>query len=262
MEFIDNKIDGVFSVSQVKEWEEIFHGFGDSSLNFPSANNQVDASAWSKLSSGLRLLVLNQEHGKKIVNIAKSPSDAEIDAMLATPPTADAWISSLSVLNEKRIVCGVRSADCFPVLVKSRTTDLVAAVHCGWRGAQLGLLLDVITQMARLGSPQRELEIVIGPGAQAQSYEIKEDVASKLEMAYEFVNFPTATDVPPPVVRAEGKVFAALVNLLSAQAVFSGVPKKSILVNSDDTITNERYFSFRRQKDQAGRQLSLIGPRV
>lgn len=262
MEFLNNKIDGIFNVSQVKEWDGVFHAFGDSSLSFPLVEGKVDISAWNNLSNGLRLFVLNQEHGKRIVNISNTPSDAELDAMYLNPPTADAWISSLSVMSEKRIVCGVRSADCFPVLIKSRTTDLVAAVHCGWRGAQLGLLLDVITQMARLGASQRELEIVIGPGAQKESYEIQEDVAAKLEMAYEFVNFPTATDIPEPVVRTADKVYAALPNLLSAQAVFSGVPKQNLLIHSDDTITNERYFSFRRQKDQAGRQLSVVGPRL
>ena len=247
-------------MSQVMEWNGLFHGFGDCSLNVPFINNTVDTSSWSQLSTGLRLLVLNQEHGKKIVNIAKSLSDEEIEAMLANPPAADAWITSTALMKEKGIACGVRSADCFPILIKSRNSDLLDAVHCGWRGAQSGLLLDVITQMARLGSPQRELEVVLGPGAQKESYEIQEDVASKLEMAYEFVNFPTATEIPEPVVRKDGKVFAALTNLLSSQAVFSGVLKKNILVHLDCTITNERYYSFRRQKDQAGRQLSVIGP--
>ena len=260
VEFEDKKISNIFSVSQVKEWDGTFHGFGDSSLNFPSLNPSVDVSAWDQLSTGFRLLVLNQEHGKKIVNIAKALSDAELEAMLVNPPTADAWITSGAVMKEKGIVCGVRTADCFPVLVKSRTTDLLAAVHCGWRGAQSGLLLDVITQMARLGTPQKELEIAIGPGAQKEDYEIQEDVASKLEMAYEFVNFPTATDIPEPVLRKDGKIYAVLTNLLSAQAVFSGVLKKNILVHPDSTITNERYYSYRRQKEQAGRQLSVIGP--
>lgn len=262
MEFIESKIDGIFNVSQVKEWASLFHGFGDNSLNFPFSSEQVDVSAWEKLSTNLKLLVLNQQHGKKIVNLSKAPTDEELAAMITTPPIADAWIVSGAVLREKGIVCGIRTADCFPVLVKSQTKDFLAAVHCGWRGAQTGLLLDVITQMARLGCPQKELEVAIGPGAQSGAYEIQEDVASKLEMAYEFVNFPTATDIPEPVIRREGKIFAALSNLLAAQAVFSGVLKKNILVHPDCTITNERYYSHRRQKEQAGRQLSIVGPNL
>ncbi len=261
MEFIDTQIAGKYNLTQVKEWEGVFHGFGDATLNIPVAGDLIDTSAWNDFSTVLRLLVLKQEHGKKIVSLIQPPTDEEIEKLISDPPTADAWICSTKVLEEKKLVCGIRSADCFPILIKSKTTDLAAVVHCGWKGTQSGLILDVITQMARAGSPQRELEVCMGPGAQVGAYEIQSDVASKLEMAYEFVNFPTATDIPEPTQKRDGKIYAALTNLLSAQAVFAGVPKKSILLSPDCTITNERYFSFRRQKEEAGRQLSFVGPK-
>ncbi len=258
MNFKEGNISGVLSVTQVEEWTSLFHGFGDRTGNFPVVGERIDISAWETLNTGLQLLVLNQEHGKRIVSLTGNIASEEIEKFVSTPPSADAWICSLKVLSEHKLACGIRCADCFPILIRSKTTDYVAAVHCGWRGAQSGLLLDVITQLARLGAQQRELEVVIGPGAQARSYEIQEDVAAKLDMAFEFVNFPTSTNIPEPVVKRDGKIFAALPNVLAAQAVFAGVPRTSILMSDECTIENSRYFSFRREKEEAGRQLSFI----
>lgn len=260
MNFVRDKFKEAssFVVDRVDEWGDFIHGFGDRSLNLPTIEEKIDSSAWDGLQTGYRLLLPKQEHGKKVIKLTEPLEN--IEAFIASPPTADAWICSLDVLTEQRIICGVRTADCFPVFVRCR--GYVAAIHCGWRGAQSGVLLDVITQLARLGCPQRECQIAIGPGAQAESYEIGDDVAAKLLAAYEFVNFPNSTDVPSPVVEKEGKKFGALTNLLRAQAIFSGVKKDRIIVHTSCTIEDLLYFSFRREKEQAGRQLSFVGPRL
>ncbi len=220
-----------------------------------------DRAPWEKFATGWTLLLLDQEHGKKVARVTEALKPEELSSMQSEPKKADAWLVNLDVLTEQNLVCGIRTADCFPVLMRSKTTPLAAVVHCGWKGAQLGLLLDVITQLARLGAAQRGLEIAIGPGAQSESYEIKEDVASKLEAAYEFVNFPTMTGVPPPVVEKDGKKFGAIANLLTAQAVFAGVPRAQIAIHEADTISSDRYFSYRREKEEPGRQLTFLGPK-
>lgn len=258
MNFVKERFQGSsFTIEKVDEWADFIHGFGDRSLNLPTAGDRAVTAAWDELSSGYRLLLPKQEHGKKVIKLSEPLED--IDSFISSPPTADAWICSLDVLTEQKLICGVRTADCFPVLIRCK--GYVAAIHCGWRGAQAGILLDVITQLARLGCPQRECQIVIGPGAQAKSYEIGDDVGSKLLAAYEFVNFPNSTDVPPPVEERDGRKFGVLPNLLMAQAIFSGVKQDRILVHQACTIADSAYFSFRREKEEAGRQLSFVGPR-
>lgn len=257
MEFKQTHLKQDFCIETVDSWSGFFHGFGDASLNFPSA---TEGAAWNGLETGQTLIMLRQEHGKKIAKITQPLSIEEQKKFEENPPTADAWIVDTEILRDSNLVCGIRTADCFPVIVRSPNSRIVGIVHCGWRGAQAGLLLDVITQLARLGNLQRELEIAIGPGAQAGAYEIKDDVAAKIMGAYEFVNFPNTTDVPEPVLEREGKLYADIPNLLMAQSIFAGVKKGSILRHSDCTITSDRYFSHRRQKELAGRQLSFVGP--
>jgi len=249
-----------FSIDIVDNWSGFVHGFGDRTLDVPIAEG---AKVWSSLGGGqTELLLLNQEHGKRVVKITEPLTEAELASFKESPPAADAWIVSLDVLTSQKLVCGIRTADCYPVIIASRTTPFVAAIHCGWRGAQAGLVVDILTQLARLGAAQRECEMVIGPGASSLAYEIQDDVASKLNAAFEFVNFPTSTEVESPVIERDGKKYGALANLLQAQAIFSGVKKDRILVHPSCTISSSRYFSHRREKELAGRQLTFIGPKL
>jgi polyphenol oxidase len=75
----------------------------------------------------------------------------------------------------------VRTADCLPVLVADTQGDLVAAVHCGWRGLAQGILDETITLLEREGAGPSALVIAIGPAIHQCCYEVGGDVTNTLE---------------------------------------------------------------------------------
>ncbi len=88
-----------------------------------------------------RVFRVSQVHGSDVVVVseegaaetAKKPGDAVISA---TPGTA----------------CGVITADCVPILLASRTSGHVAAVHSGWKGFVAGVLPRTIGELRETGA--------------------------------------------------------------------------------------------------------------
>lgn len=81
----------------------------------------------------------------------------------------------------------VRTADCVPILLYDPIKKVVAAVHSGWRGTVLRIVVKVIGKMKELfGSNPNDLHAVIGPSISVSSFSVHDDVRS----AFEKVSFP------------------------------------------------------------------------
>jgi YfiH family protein len=69
------------------------------------------------------------------------------------------------------------AADCFPVIVYEPESQMVAIVHCGWRGTVAGILPRAVGRLIReSGGKASELRAGIGPGICGDCYEVGEDV--------------------------------------------------------------------------------------
>lgn len=101
---------------------------------------------------------LRQVHGRTVVDAARA----------APQVSADAAYTSRS-----NLVCVVLTADCLPLLLCSRSGDVVAAVHVGWRGLVAGIIQEAV---AVLPAEPRSLMAWLGPAIGEQAYEVGEDV--------------------------------------------------------------------------------------
>lgn len=119
-------------------------------------------------------------------------------------------------------------ADCLPVAIAS--AGAVAMVHAGWRGLAAGIVEEGVAAVRELGGGG-PLAAAIGPGAGPCCYAVGPEVHAALGTAG-----PTA-DLKA-VARAR----------LEAAGV-TGVQDAGPC-----TICDERFFSFRRQGEAAGRQ--------
>lgn len=144
------------------------------------------------------------------------------------------------VTNQAGTAVSVRTADCYPILLADTRHRAVAAVHAGWRGTAAHIVLRTLERMSvEFDTDPADIFAAIGPGIGACCYEIGEEVARQFGL--------------------EGRIHLDLASENRKQLAAAGVHAHNIealgVCNFCDT---ERFFSYRRQKEQAGRMISFI----
>ena len=244
---IVNSIIGEIPVSQVDSWLKrgIFHGFLGRELDF-----RFPVKSWPEVNKrGVRLCLLEQVHGIDIIDLDLIQPRSEI-------LNADGWIGNLKMLEKQQIAIGIKTADCTPVLAVGNNRGVVMALHCGWRGAYDGLLSFGIKRMLEKGEKLDSIELAMGPAAQIGCYEVSADLAEKFETKLRSLINASEENL---VSRVEaGKSFLSVSSYLEMEAISLGINNQNIAVSEDCTILEKKFFSYRREKDDSGRQLSFI----
>ncbi len=142
--------------------------FGDSSINI-NKNTEVVAGTFQLEKNAVRLV--NQVHGKEVVTIDKSNYNSDLSDF-----KADAMVTSLP-----KIILGIVTADCCPILLMDSEAKVIGAAHAGWRGAFSGIIESTVKSMEKLGASKSNIKSAIGPSIAWDSYEV--DTAFK--MAFE-----------------------------------------------------------------------------
>jgi len=177
-----------------------------------------------------------QVHGTRVVSVdAPGPVGA-----------ADAVVTAT-----RGLVVGVVTADCTPVLLRTRDDLAVAAVHAGWRGAAAGVLegaVDALTSLA--GVPPSDVDAAIGPAVGACCYQVDHEVR---EAFVRRSGDTTASAWRPDGDRLRLELREAVRLLLDA----AGVTRTTIV--GPCTVCGPDLHSYRRDGEGAGRQLSFIG---
>ncbi len=145
------------------------------------------------------------------------------------------------VSNQHGVLIGVRTADCVPVLIVDPTTHALAVIHAGWRGTARGIAAATVRDISiRWGIDPRNIRAAIGPAIGVCCYEVGPEVAR---------HFGIATD---QVVHLD------LAGINEMQLRLAGV--NNIWKSGECTFcTADRFYSYRRERDRAGRMLSFIG---
>ncbi len=172
-----------------------------------------------------RIVQARQVHGARAV-LAVEAAGQEADALVARAGQGEACV-------------GVRVADCVPVLVASRATGDVVAIHAGWRGVVAGV---VRAGVELLGGADRVA--AIGPCIGPCCFEVGRDVGAR-------VGF---------VARDAGdKAFVDLRAAVRAHLAALGVDEVDDVLGC--TKHEARFHSFRRDGADSGRMLASIAAR-
>lgn len=143
----------------------------------------------------------------------------------------------------------VRTADCVPILLAHPQTSMVAAVHAGWRGTVAQIVRKACITMQRQGAIIGEILASIGPAIGPCCFEIDHVTWQRL--------YPDRT---APIKKPAGEIFHADLVAINAQQLLSvGIATANIENLSHCTCCHsERFFSWRRDGNKAGRHLSMI----
>jgi len=191
-----------------------------------------------------RVYVAAQVHDRGVLLLHGSE---QASAVAEVP--ADAIVSGNPALG-----CGVRTADCVPILLADPATGRVAAVHAGWRGVVRQVIASTTEQLRALGSPGSALLAAIGPHIGPDAFEVDEDVAAELERA------SSASGVVRR--RAGSKPHVDLARIVRAQLRQAGLPEAHIEDVPGCTYQDAAsFFSYRRDGQKSGRMLAVIVPK-
>lgn len=105
-------------------------------------------------------------------------------AVVDEPPAAPLEATDALVTATPGLALVALVADCTPVLLGDPQAGVVGAVHAGRVGARAGVVPAALQAMARAGATVERLEVLLGPAACGQCYEVpaqmRDDVAAHL----------------------------------------------------------------------------------
>jgi polyphenol oxidase len=194
-----------------------------------------------------------QTHGSE-VRVVKDESEAR-----RTPgATGEAIHADALITNAAKILLGIKTADCVPVLLCDKRAGACAAIHAGWRGT-LARIVPITLERMRLeyGTRAGDVRAAIGPAAGACCYEVGDDVISAFRE-----RFDDAGELLTPTERA-GHARIDIQRANRQQLIAAGVSNE--LIHLAPFCTMERtdlFFSYRREKKlygRVGRLMSVIG---
>ncbi|MFZ5889935.1 MAG: peptidoglycan editing factor PgeF [Myxococcota bacterium] len=148
------------------------------------------------------------------------------------------------------VACGVRTADCVPILLAAERSGHVAAVHAGWRGVVRGAVQAGLAALGRASGDVSDVIAAIGPHISLSAFEVSEDVAAELV---------AASPDPDVVERSRARPHVDLRRIVHAQLETRGISRTRIDDVWGCTYSEpDRFFSFRRDGKRSGRHLSAI----
>lgn len=153
------------------------------------------------------------------------------------------------ITSSNNIFLSVLTADCVPIHIWSADAPVVAAVHSGWRGSELGILgktIKTIHESFKVDSDS--LRLVIGPGLSRDNFEVGPEFKDKFPLEY----------LRP--IKESAKYHFDNNRFLRDTAIKLGVIGSNIETLDYCSFRDEDlFFSHRRDNEITGRMISVIG---
>jgi polyphenol oxidase len=193
-------------------------------------------------SNSKKLILLNQTHSNKFHFIRNTKQ------FKSKKLRGDALIT-----NKKKVILGILTADCVPILVFDPDKKVIAAIHAGWKGAYKDIVKKVIKFFIKKGSKPKNLIAAIGPSITDKSYEVKKKFKQK------FINKNKQNKVFFKI--RKNKTYFGLNKYIYSELKKLGV-KKLEIINKNTFNSKNNYFSARRSisngDNDYGRNISII----
>lgn len=176
---------------------------------------------------------MNQVHGDHVAVVEGPPKSAAVDQ-------TDALVTATP-----RLALAVVTADCVPVLLADARAGVVAAVHAGRVGAQIGVVVRAVEAMLGLGAHAEDISALLGPAVSGRNYEVPAAMADEVEAALPGSRTVTAKNTPGLDLRA------------GIARQLTGLGITAIDVDPRCTVADADLFSHRRDAP-TGRLASLV----
>jgi YfiH family protein len=145
------------------------------------------------------------------------------------------------------IVLSIQVADCVPLFILDKKSNMFGLVHAGWRGTAKGIVGNTMSEFKRINEQTRDLIALIGPSIKQCCFEIGPEVAEKFSNDY--------------VIQGTGdRSFLDLQGVVINQLRTAGIMNTNIInLNECTCCQPEKYYSYRREGKRAGRMIAICG---
>jgi copper oxidase (laccase) domain-containing protein len=215
-------------------------------LAFQRANLSESAATLCPAVGASELALAKQVHGAGVLDLREATFASlirdehgdllcrrEADAVLA-PVTASAPYGSL-------LSYGVMTADCVPIILRGR--DGYALIHAGWRGLACGVVAGAFKALGSVS------EAVVFAAAGGERYEVGSEV---IEAIGETAVYRGASN--------SGGKYLLDTAQTAARQLARLAPGLACHTASLCTIEDQRFHSFRRDGEGAGRCVTFVVP--
>lgn len=231
--------DGYF---QLKEFEEL--GVNAIYTTVEMGNFQDDHSreeALEKLNIKDRKVYSGHQTHSDNIKIIRKDSDLYSD-------DTDGFIT-----NEKDVVIFTKYADCLPLFFFDKKTKAFGCIHSGWEGSYKGIGLKAIELLEKEFNVKKEnLRIGIGIGISVYKYEVQRDFYLKFKEKY-------SKEILKDVFLVKnGNMYFDNGRFNYNLFINAGVKSDYIYKDINCTFTNEKFHSYRRDKNHSGRNGAYI----
>ena len=187
-----------------------------------------------------KFAVLNQVHGDKIAILSADGGSHSCEKDGFYPLVGyDAAVTDI-----KGMTLLAFSADCLTLFFSAGSW--VGIVHAGWRGSQSKIALKTLRLIAEKARCRtKHVRIIFGPAIGACHYEVGPEFREHFRAS--------------SLVEKNGKLYFDLAKENRTQLREAGVANDNVTDHEVCTITeNENFYSFRKEKDAAGRIISFV----
>ena len=186
------------------------------------------------------LVCLKQVHSSNVVYAGVNERGRGANTYESSIAGADAVFT-----DKKHIVLSIFIADCLAIYFFDFKKKIIGLAHAGWRPSAAKISIGLIQALqARFDTKPADLLVGFSPSIRPCCYEIGPDVARYFKHS---------------VIKRKGKLFLDLIAENKQQILSQGVKEKNIF---DSTLCtsceNDRFFSFRKEGQAAGRAMAVM----
>lgn len=223
------------------------HGFIGSQADFSDKMLEETAKEFCNIFQVRHLCLPRQVHGSGllVVDDQHTAISGRNSAVLLLGQADALLIPSLTSQNYP-LAFGIRTADCLPMLLRSNTW--LGVIHAGWRSLAAGLVQAIGRFLRSQGVV--EIELVIGPAAKQECYEVGREVIKALG--------PGAITEKRPGFELEDKYQLSLSGTARLLIHNSWAGRVCIYDSGICTICGSGFHSYRRDGPGAGSNLAFV----
>src|SRR6056297_644899 len=149
------------------------------------------------------------------------------------------------ITKNPNLILTIQIADCAAVMVADTENWIIGIFHAGWRGAAKNIVSKGMDAMMLLAEVEPQYTAYISPCISQNNFEVGPEVAEQFPA--EFVDY---TSYKKPHIN--------LKSFLKEELVNAGVQIDHIEISDECTMDDPRFYSYRREREKAGRMLACM----